>query len=131
MENKPVDNGKTEPKIVQVRKLTVLKVGVYKGYNYFLQRIGTEFQYIIFHKGYFYQSYISVTPRNKGEDYTQQDLVELTMVIKNFMETTVEALIQKEAMKKGKEYKTPYEKALKEGEEMLKDLAENPKGVVN
>ena len=103
MDTKPAEKveAKTEqPKIVQVKKLTILEVGLYKGSNYFLQRIGDVFQYIIFRNGEFFQAYISVLPRKDQDDFTQQELVETSRVIKNFMETTTEALIKKEAMVK-------------------------------
>lgn len=105
MENKDAEKVKAEieqPKIVQVNKLTILEVGLYKGSNYFLQRMGNIFQYIIFRNGEFFQAYISVLPRKGQDDFTQQDLVETARVIKNFMETTTDALIKKEGFAKEK-----------------------------
>ncbi len=99
MNAKKVEQKTDSPKIVQVMKLTILEVGLYKGFNYFLQRMGDIFQYIIFRNGEFFQAYISVKPHNDQDDFTQQELVEVARVIKNFMETTVEALIKKEALK--------------------------------
>lgn len=99
MDNKPVTEKLPEkPKIVQVKNLTILEVGLFKGSHYFLQRMGNIFQYIIFRNGEFFQAYISVLPRKGQDDFTQQDLIETARVIKNFMETTTEALIKKEEM---------------------------------
>lgn len=85
---------KVEFKIIEVKNLMILGVGVYLEHNYLLQRMGNAFQYIVFKDGQFYQSYITMNPDQGKEDFTTPQIAEIALVLKNLMETTVETLIK-------------------------------------
>jgi len=84
---------KYDPSKSQKGHLTVLRIGEYKKVPYMLQKMGDAFQFIAFWGGQFYQGYTIIKPENPKKGFTQPQMVELSILTQNFMETTVDTLV--------------------------------------
>ncbi len=83
-------------------KLSILFVGEYKEYPYMVQVLHSQdnqytFQYIIHKEGKgFFQGHNIITADKQGEELTQEQIIQSTVLMKDFAITTIETLLRKD-----------------------------------
>lgn len=85
---KEFDNSKS-----QKGHLTILRIGKYKETPFMLQKMGDAFQFIAFWKEQFYQGYTIMKPEDPKKGFSHPQLMEMAVLTNNFMETTVDTLV--------------------------------------
>lgn len=75
-------------------RITILGEPInYKGFNILIQNFGEYYQYIIFHKGSFYQSYMQIS--NKGKRMSREQLIKAYSLLLDQAKATCELILHK------------------------------------
>jgi len=97
-------------------QVMILKIGQYQDGNFLIQRMGDRFQFVLFRKGSFYQTFIEMKPKKGDKFLSYDDIVEIVKLLEDYVVATVEQLRQNE----DPDYKVSGEQ--EHGSEVLKIL---------